>query len=140
MRYLYIRHNASIMAMSIICPPEGPLDVLFPHVEHEGRWHIGSPAQLLLRQRTFIWTASRYKFLANSPDTVPLGCQQTCGDIPLAIATTVSVKYDRAAAKKEPAASDKRQKRKIVDEERALGLRKEQSLSAARPFAISSHG
>ena len=26
MRYLYIRHNASIMAMSIICPPEGPLD------------------------------------------------------------------------------------------------------------------
>ena len=29
MRYLYIRHNASIMAMSIICPPEGPLDFLF---------------------------------------------------------------------------------------------------------------
>ena len=28
MRYLYIRHNASIMAMSIICPPEGPLDIL----------------------------------------------------------------------------------------------------------------
>ena len=27
MRYLYIRHNASIMAMSIICPPEGPLDI-----------------------------------------------------------------------------------------------------------------
>ena len=26
MRYLYIRHNASIMAFSIICPPEGPLD------------------------------------------------------------------------------------------------------------------
>ena len=26
MRYLYIRQNASIMAMSIICPPEGPLD------------------------------------------------------------------------------------------------------------------
>ena len=28
MRYLYIRHNASIMAMSIICPPEGPLDTV----------------------------------------------------------------------------------------------------------------